>query len=127
MPAARSHQAAAPLPSRSPLLPSRPRVPLLVLACVIAPLFVLSTSPVLSSENAPVQGLDHVPVAVADLQKAGERYRSLGFTLKPGRPHTNGIANLHAKFSDHTEIELITAPQAVDELTTTYREHLKGG
>jgi hypothetical protein len=33
-----------------------------------------------------VLGIDHVPVAVADLEAAGARYRALGFTLKPGRP-----------------------------------------
>jgi hypothetical protein len=72
-------------------------------------------------------GIDHVPVAVADLDSAAERYRSLGFTLKPGRPHANGITNVHAKFSDGTEIELITAPAGVDDLTRTYRAHLAQG
>jgi hypothetical protein len=72
-------------------------------------------------------GIDHVPVAVGDLEKAGEQYRALGFALKPGRPHDNGIRNLHAKFPDGTEIELITAPAATDALTRTYREHLKVG
>jgi hypothetical protein len=47
--------------------------------------------------------------------------------LKPGRPHDNGIRNLHAKFPDGTEIELITAPAATDALTRTYRTHLKQG
>jgi catechol 2,3-dioxygenase-like lactoylglutathione lyase family enzyme len=74
-----------------------------------------------------VLGIDHVPVAVADLEAAGARYRALGFSLKPGRPHANGIRNLHAKFADGTEIELITAPAPVDPLTRRYREHLKAG
>ena len=74
-----------------------------------------------------VQGIDHVPVAVADLEAAGARYRALGFSLKPGRPHANGIRNLHAKFPDGTEIELITAPAAVDPLTRRYRAHLDAG
>ena len=73
------------------------------------------------------RGIDHVPVAVANLERAGERYRELGFTLKPGRPHANGIRNLHAKFSDGTEIELITAPAAADALTRVYRQHLRNG
>jgi hypothetical protein len=50
--------------------------------------------------GAAVLGIDHVPVAVADLESAGEQYRALGFALKPGRPHANGIQNLHAKFPD---------------------------
>ena len=80
-----------------------------------------------TGRSPAVSGLDHVPVAVADLDSAATRYQQLGFTLKPGRPHANGIANQHAKFADGTEIELITAPQAVDALTTTYRNHLARG
>jgi catechol 2,3-dioxygenase-like lactoylglutathione lyase family enzyme len=81
-----------------------------------------------SSDRAPaVVGLDHVPIAVADLDQAADRYRALGFTLKPGRPHANGITNQHAKFADGTELELITAPAARDALTTTYRRHLAQG
>jgi catechol 2,3-dioxygenase-like lactoylglutathione lyase family enzyme len=76
---------------------------------------------------AVVVGLDHIPVAVANLEEAAERYRALGFTLKPGRPHDNGIRNQHAKFADGTELELITAPEARDALTTTYRRHLAEG
>jgi catechol 2,3-dioxygenase-like lactoylglutathione lyase family enzyme len=74
-----------------------------------------------------VTGLDHVPIAVADLEASSARYRALGFTLKPGRPHDNGIRNQHAKFADGTELELITAPEARDGLTTTYRHHLAQG
>lgn len=72
-------------------------------------------------------GLDHVPIAVADLEGASARYRALGFTLKPGRAHDNGIRNQHAKFADGTELELITAPEARDALTTAYRRHLARG
>lgn len=74
-----------------------------------------------------VSGIDHVPIAVNDLDRAAADYRLLGFTLKPGRPHDNGIRNLHAKFADGTELELITAPAARDALTTSYRRHLAAG
>jgi len=82
-----------------------------------------------SSQRRPalLAGVDHVPVAVRDLEKAGDIYRRLGFVLKPGMPHANGIRNLHAKFPDGTEIELITAPKAIDQLTQTYVDHLKQG
>ena len=76
---------------------------------------------------AGVTGLDHIPIAVRDLDRAAADYRSLGFALKPGRPHDNGIANQHVKFTDGTELELITAPAARDALTTTYRRHLARG
>jgi catechol 2,3-dioxygenase-like lactoylglutathione lyase family enzyme len=88
--------------------------------------FALALGPA-SASSPLIAGIDHVPVAVSDLEKAGEQYRTLGFTLKPGRPHDNGIRNVHAKFADGTEIELITAPAATDALTRTYREHLKAG
>lgn len=74
-----------------------------------------------------VPGLDHVPIAVEDLERAADRYRALGFSLKPGRPHANGIRNQHVKFPDGTELELITAPRAADALTTKYRRHLASG
>jgi catechol 2,3-dioxygenase-like lactoylglutathione lyase family enzyme len=76
---------------------------------------------------AAVAGLDHLPIAVRDLEKAAADYRALGFTLKPGRHHDNGMQNLHAKFSDATELELITAPEARDELSKFYVEHLRMG
>ena len=60
-----------------------------------------------------------------DLTPRGRRYRALGFTLKPGAPaRRTGSQNRHAKFPDGTELELITAPEASDALTTTYRRHL---
>ncbi len=47
-----------------------------------------------------IMGLNHIPIAVADLDGAAAQYRQLGFALKPGRPHANGIRNEHAKFPD---------------------------
>jgi catechol 2,3-dioxygenase-like lactoylglutathione lyase family enzyme len=79
------------------------------------------------SRSPAVIGLDHVPIAVRDLEAAAERYRALGFSLKPGRPHPNGIRNQHVKLPDGTELELITAPEARDALTTKYRRHLQEG
>jgi hypothetical protein len=72
-------------------------------------------------------GLDHIPIAVQDLESAAGRYRALGFVLKPGRPHANGIRNQHAKFPDGTELELITAPEVRDDVTAAYRRHLSAG
>ena len=80
-----------------------------------------------ASAKPAVVGLDHIPIAVNDLDRAAERYHALGFSLKPGRPHDNGITNQHVKFPDGTELELITAPQARDALTATYRRHLAAG
>lgn len=94
------------------------------LACLAA------GSPV--SSQAPVQrpvaiGLDHIPVAVRDLKAASATYRALGFSIKPGRPHANGIRNAHVKFPDGAGIELLTVPAAVDPLSTKYMKMIRAG
>ena len=61
-----------------------------------------------------VTGLDHIIILVNNLEAAASRYRAMGFALKPGRPHDNGIRNQHVKFEDGTELELLTAPEAKD-------------
>lgn len=71
-----------------------------------------------------IEGIDHIPVVVADLEKAETDYRVLGFAIKPGRFHADGIRNVHVKFADHTEIELITAPATTDALTREYRNKI---
>lgn len=81
----------------------------------------------LTSEQQLVRGLDHVPIAVRDLDAAADDYRRMGFVLKPGTAHANGIRNLHAKFADGTELELLTAPEARDDLTRQYVRHLEAG
>lgn len=88
-------------------------------------LLVLLTSP--AAAEPALTGLDHIPIAVSDLDRARADYEALGFVLKPGRPHANGIRNLHAKFPDGTEIELITAAEPKDELSAEYVAWLKAG
>jgi hypothetical protein len=89
--------------------------------------FLLAVAASFPPPDPAVIGLDHIPIAVGDLARAADDYRALGFALKPGRPHDNGIQNQHVKFTDGTELELITAPAAGDALTTTYRRHLENG
>jgi hypothetical protein len=86
---------------------------------------VLLSSP--AAAQIPVQGLDHIPVAVRDLDRAKTDFEALGFVLKPGRPHANGLRNLHAKFPDGTELELITVDAPTDELSRRYADWLKQG
>ena len=84
----------------------------------------------LAAEPAQAQllvGMDHIPIVVSDLEQAQDDFRNLGFAIKPGRVHADGIRNAHVKFADGTELELITAPAASDALTTEYRGKLKGG
>ncbi len=75
----------------------------------------------------PIAGIDHIPTAVKDLDAASARYRELGFVLKAGRLHDNGLLNNHAKFPDGTEIELITAGEPRDALARTYLKLIAAG
>jgi catechol 2,3-dioxygenase-like lactoylglutathione lyase family enzyme len=77
--------------------------------------------------QTPIAGVDHIPIAVKDLDVAADRYRALGFTLKPGRPHDNSIRNVHAKNADRTELELITATEPRDALATSYLRMIEAG
>ena len=104
-----------------------PRVIARRIATLACTLLATAISPHGVSSAPLVLGFDHINVAVADLDMAARRYRQLGFTLKPGQPHANGIRNQHAKFADGTEIELITAPEAQDALTTKYVNHIRQG
>jgi hypothetical protein len=90
-----------------------------------AALFLLSA---FSASSQPlVQGLDHIPLVVRDLDRAAQDFEAIGFVLKPGRPHANGLRNVHAKFADGTELELISPSVPVDELSHRYVEWLKQG
>lgn len=86
---------------------------------------LLSRSAIAQTPAPLVVGIDHIPVVVANLEKTEVDFRRMGFAIKPGRPHADGIHNAHVKFPDGTEIELITAPAAVDALTTEYVEKIK--
>lgn len=70
--------------------------------------------------------VDHVAIAVQSLEEAELTYERIGFRLKPGRLHANGLRNSFAKFEGGTYLELIS-PQsgAVDQLTGTYVEQLR--
>lgn len=87
-------------------------------------LFLLSAP---AGAQPVVRGLDHVPIVVRDLDRAKADLEALGFSLKPGRAHRNGLRNAHAKFADGTEIELISPTAAVDDLSSTYIDWLKEG
>ena len=52
-----------------------------------------------ASVPTAIIGIDHIPLVVGNLDWAAARYRQLGFALKPGRAHDNGLRNSHVKFS----------------------------
>ncbi len=74
-----------------------------------------------------VLGLDHVVVAVADLDSATATFRRLGFEVKEGRVHDGGIANRHVKFPDGTEIELMSVTEPRSALAMEYARAISGG
>jgi hypothetical protein len=48
------------------------------------------------TRNAPSPiSIDHVPIAVHSLEDAANTYERLGFRLKPGRTHANGLVRRH--------------------------------
>jgi hypothetical protein len=69
--------------------------------------------------------LDHTPLAVRDLPAAIAQFSRLGFTIKPGRPHRNGIENASIKFADASYVELLTSHEASDEISREYQEFLR--
>jgi hypothetical protein len=69
--------------------------------------------------------LDHVPIAVRDLPAATAEFEELGFTIKSGRPHANGIENASIKFADGSYLELITAHDGLDAISREYRDFLQ--
>jgi catechol 2,3-dioxygenase-like lactoylglutathione lyase family enzyme len=95
--------------------------------CAVA-VVVAATARVGARRTDPLEiRLNHVPVVVSDLDAASRTYTRLGFALKEGRPHPNGLLNRHVKFPDGTEVELITAPRAVDRTTTYYQQAVRQG
>ena len=76
---------------------------------------------------APIVGIDHVPLAVRDLDRAEGAFRDLGFAITRGRRLDNGIRNAHVEFPDGSGIELVTASSAVDAMTTQVVQRLGEG
>jgi hypothetical protein len=75
-----------------------------------------------------IAGIDHIPTAVKSLDQASDSYRQLGFTLKPGTLHADGLRNNHVKFEDGSGIELISPPATkTDDLTARYVDFLRDG
>lgn len=79
------------------------------------------------AQSPLVMGVEHTPIVVTDLEKAQADFRSMGFAIKPGRFHSDGIRNAHVKFPNGTELELITAPAPNDALTSEYYAHEQHG
>lgn len=94
------------------------RATLLGLGLVGAPLAAQLTP------DRPVH-VDHVVIAVRDLDVAGASFREMGFVLEDGRLHPNGLLNRHLEFQDGTEIELMSVgEQPGDDIARGYAQFL---
>ncbi|KAA3658605.1 MAG: hypothetical protein DWQ10_10805 [Calditrichaeota bacterium] len=71
--------------------------------------------------------IDHTPIIVYNLEDAEEAFKKLGFVIKPGYKHKNGILNSHVKFTNGTEIELISVNNPRDDIARSYTKFLKNG
>jgi catechol 2,3-dioxygenase-like lactoylglutathione lyase family enzyme len=60
-------------------------------------------------------GIDHIVIAVPDLEAATSNYRRLGFTVVPGGKHPVGSHNSLIAFADGSYIELISFYRANPE------------
>lgn len=82
----------------------------------------------LSAPEKPTAELDHVIIAVNNLQAAVQRFEGQGFAVKPGRQHRNGLLNAHIKLENGTELELMSLTSApTDEIARGYRAFLEDG
>lgn len=54
------------------------------------------------------RGIDHLVVAVPDLERAAETWRRLGFTTTPPARHPFGTGNVLVQFGNRNFIELVT-------------------
>lgn len=72
--------------------------------------------------------IDHVICVVNNIDKAVKEYEDIGFTVKKGRLHKNGLINAHIKFSNQSSFELMSLKGTPgDEIARTYKKLLSEG
>ena len=82
--------------------------------------FLMFSLHYVSAQHAVDYSIDHISIVVNNLEEAQKTYKDLGFTIKPGRKHSNSIENAHIKFQDGSALELITASEPKDDLAELY-------
>ena len=72
--------------------------------------------------------IDHVISVVHDLDMEVEKYERMGFTIKPGTIHDNGLVNAHIKFANNSAFELMSIVGSPnDAIAQRYRSLLDDG
>lgn len=83
-------------------------------------------APLMAQANEPHVG--GVIVAVSDIETASSSYERLGFTIKPGKLHDNGLLNAHIKLPNKTNIELMSLlGEPGDDIAGKYSSFLEQG
>lgn len=104
--------------------------PVFICACIAVSLSAAPEAALLrplGQQCTPAE-IDHVPIAVRSLEEAERTYQRLGFRLKPGRSHANGLRNSFAKLPRGDYLELISPESgATDEQTQRYVDQLVVG
>ncbi len=93
----------------------------------VFPLGAQQAPPACTNPDAPVR-IDHVVVAVGDLDRAARTYDALGFSQKPGRLHSNGLLNRLMKLADGTELEVMAVQEPPgDPMAEAYEAFITEG
>lgn len=72
--------------------------------------------------------IDHVIILHPDLEAAVSDYKAMGYTIKPGRLHDNGLLNAHIKFDNGSSLELMALADApTDRMARQYAQLLDDG
>jgi hypothetical protein len=70
--------------------------------------------------------LDHIIIGTDNLKQSSSFFSEvLGFKVKKGTKHKNGISNSFIKFSDSTEIEIMEVNNPTDILASAYENRIK--
>lgn len=74
------------------------------------------------------QQIDHVISVYKDLDSAVINYKQLGFEIKPGVLHKNGLINAHIKFKNGTAFELMSVGEiAIGSMAKNYEKLIEEG
>jgi len=72
--------------------------------------------------------IDHLIIAVNNLDSVIDYYHQLGFTVKRGRKHANGLNNAHIKFINASSLELMTVEgEPGDSMAQQYKDFINSG
>lgn len=75
--------------------------------------------------------VDHIISVVADIEESIQDFEEIGFSVKRGTLHSNGLINAHIKFRNHSSFELMSLRgEPEDETASEYKallEEKEGG